>query len=55
MIYQSYDQKTPTLEANARPYNSPRLLVYGAVRELTAGGSGQSDEGSMTGDLTRRP
>jgi hypothetical protein len=31
-----------------RPYFSPRLLVYGAVRELTAGGTGHAVETSQS-------
>jgi hypothetical protein len=27
-----------------RPYRAPRLIVYGAVRDLTAGGSGKAPE-----------
>jgi hypothetical protein len=27
-----------------RPYRSPQLLVYGAMRDLTAGGSGNTTE-----------
>ncbi len=34
-------QKTRT-----RPYHPPRLVMYGVVRELTAGGSGNAQESS---------
>jgi hypothetical protein len=35
-------------------YTAPKLVVYGAMAALTAGGSGNSAEGSMTTDLTRQ-
>lgn len=38
------DQKTSVRQPYMRPYNTPRLFVYGAVRELTANGrSGQTE------------
>ena len=37
------------------PYQTPTLSVFGPLTRLTAGGSGQSDEGSMPTDPTRRP
>ena len=32
--------------ATQRPYRAPRLLVYGAMRELTAGGTSGVAEGT---------
>ena len=32
--------------ATPRPYRAPRLLVYGAMRELTAGGTTGEPEGA---------
>jgi len=30
----------------ARDYHSPRLVIYGPMRDLTAGGTGNAQEGS---------
>lgn len=55
MADRSEDQEKPLAgREKARPYQTPRLLVYGAMRELTASGSGNPNEGMM-GDVTRRP
>lgn len=40
----SSNQKECLDEPITRPYTSPRLLSYGRVRELTAGGSGSVTE-----------
>ena len=38
------------------PYQAPTLSAFGPLTRLTAGGSGQSDEGSMRhATPTRRP
>ncbi len=42
-------------ESVKKPYKAPVLIEYGALRELTAGGISGPAEGSMTGDLTRKP
>mgnify|MGYP006280941385 FL=1 len=44
------DQDTIT----RKPYSPPRLTVYGAVRDLTAGGSGKSSENNK-GKAIPRP
>ncbi len=46
--------KAPEMTAG-REYAAPKLVVYGDMAALTAGGSGMSDEGSMTMDPLRRP
>ena len=33
-------------QLNAKPYQAPRLLIYGAVRDLTTSGTGQAAESS---------
>lgn len=39
-----------------RPYQSPRLLVYGTLRELTTAGVGSIQEkGGGVGQTTKRP
>lgn len=45
--------KTPKRESR-QSYASPKLRIYGDVVEMTAGGSGMSDEGSMSMDTSRR-
>jgi hypothetical protein len=40
---------------NRRNYSPPTLKPLGNVRDLTDGGSGQANEGSMNTDPTRRP
>ena len=35
----------PARRLQGRPYKAPRLLVYGLMKELTAGGSGGQLEG----------
>ena len=54
MTCQTGDQIKQDQRTGKRVYEAPRLRNYGAVRELTAGGSGMSDEGSMTTDTTRK-
>jgi len=38
-----------------KPNHAPLLVEYGSVRDLTIGGTGMSNEGSMKTDLTRHP
>lgn len=47
MVHITEDQKKVMQQSNLRPYHRPRLFVYGAVRNLTAGGSGNANEGEM--------
>lgn len=42
-------------EKVAPEYTAPTLKVYGGVVELTAGGTGISNEGSATTDVTKHP
>jgi hypothetical protein len=48
--------RDPTSMPNAlpekhKPYSTPRLLEYGEVRELTAGGTGSAVETSSAGKV----
>ncbi len=43
------------VQRERRAYQTPRLMTYGAVRELTAGGSGTKNEGKKDTDPKRRP
>jgi hypothetical protein len=38
------DEKEPVQQPNKRPYHSPRLRVYGPLRDLTTGGGGSAQE-----------
>jgi len=38
-----------------KPYQPPQLVQYGAIQNMTLGGTGGPAEGSMTTDTTRRP
>ena len=38
-----------------KPYRSPRLVVYGSVRELTLGGPGASPDVSNTAKARKKP
>ena len=44
MTHQTDDQKNPVPQSTGRPYHSPRLLVYGAIRELTTAGTAGTQE-----------
>lgn len=46
MTHVTEDQKTAVQQPCRRPYQVPRLSVYGAVRDLTMGGSGNAQETS---------
>ena len=50
-----HSERPPTANTNLRQYSPPRLLVYGPVRELTAGGSGAVAEGMAMTNLMRFP
>ena len=47
MIHITEDQKTTVQQPGRRSYQTPHLFVYGAVRNLTAGGSGHASESEM--------
>jgi hypothetical protein len=38
------DQRDPQQSTTPRPYHAPRLVVYGNLLELTAGGTGSVTE-----------
>lgn len=40
---------------DVKSYSQIKLTVYGKMVKLTAGGSGQSNEGSDDTNLTKRP
>ena len=42
-------------EETKKTYRQPTLNVYGKLKDLTAGGSGKSNEGKDTNDFTKRP
>ncbi|HSO21616.1 MAG TPA: lasso RiPP family leader peptide-containing protein [Chondromyces sp.] len=54
------DNRSPTAPAGPvrtsgrRPYGAPRLVVYGEVRELTAGGTGNASENAPGPDPSKR-
>jgi hypothetical protein len=54
MTHETTVQTPEIRQTPARPYHVPHLLVYGAMRELTAGGSGQAAENSQQMEITRR-
>lgn len=55
MTYENEDLKKPEQQPNLRPYHSPSLLAYGAVRELTrSGSSGSSENSGMDFQPTKR-
>jgi hypothetical protein len=56
MADRSEDQERPLAgREKARPYQTPRLLVYGAMRELTASGSSGSGENKGKGGANKFP
>jgi hypothetical protein len=44
MKHLTEDQEKQVQASRKRPYHSPRLSVYGAVRQLTNGGTGADTE-----------
>jgi hypothetical protein len=48
MIQAPEDQRIVVRQLGRRSYHTPRLFVYGAVREFTMGGSKGSAENSST-------
>ena len=57
MTFVAKDQEhtNGTDRENHRPYHAPRLIAYGAIRELTASGSVDRPEGGGTGNSRKRP
>jgi len=49
MTHWPEDQKTTVRQPVRRSYHKPRLFIYGAVRNLTAGGSGKASENNQGG------
>lgn len=54
MTHQTEEPTAKAQKSRAHPYHPPRLVMYGAVRELTAGGSGNANEGEK-GQAKPRP
>ncbi len=48
MIQEPEDQRTVVWQLGRRFYHTPRLFMYGAVREFTMGGSKGDAENSST-------
>lgn len=56
MTHVTEDQKTVVQQPGRRSYRTPRLFVYGAVRQLTASGTASGKEGVGGGNnKTPRP
>lgn len=55
MTHQADNQNNPARQPSGRPYHSPRLLAYGAIRELTLGGVGSTQEMMAMTNLMRFP
>jgi hypothetical protein len=53
MTHLPEDQKREEKKPGKRPYQSPQLVVYGAVRDLARGGTGKAQESSS--GQKRRP
>jgi len=49
------DDKKKIEQKARRPYRKPELLAYGTVKDLTAGGSGNAQEGNPGNPLNWRP
>ena len=49
------DDKKKIEQKARRPYQKPELLVYGTVKDLTAGGSGNAQENLGNDPLKWRP
>ena len=48
MTQQHEEPKAPEQKAPKKPYVAPKLVHLGSVRELTAGGASQIDDGPGT-------
>jgi hypothetical protein len=46
-ICEAQDDSGSVQQVQLRPYQTPRLQVYGSMKALTAGGSGGGPEGGM--------
>jgi hypothetical protein len=55
MIHVTKDREKVVQQSSRRSYNTPRLFVYGAVRQLTASGSVDRPEGTGKGNAGKRP
>lgn len=56
MTNENEDLKKPEQQPNLRPYHSPNLLVYGAVREFTRSGlSGKTENTGNDNQPDKRP
>lgn len=56
MVAETKEVKTARPGVRVRPYHPPRLLVFGAVRVLTASGSaGNQEAGMSTNNPSKRP
>jgi hypothetical protein len=55
MIHVTKDREKVVQQSSGRPYNTPRLFMYGAVRELTMSGStGKTEKGSSTNNPSKQ-
>ncbi len=54
MTHGPEDQKTAVRQPGRRSYRTPRLFVYGAVRQLTTSGSADGPEGTGKGNRDKR-
>jgi hypothetical protein len=45
----------PVSAERKRVYRTPTLKMYGAIRELTTGGTGNAQEGEQKGNKMKRP
>jgi len=48
------NDNSPNRKSEQRRYHAPRLLMFGSIQSLTAGGSGNASEGEM-GQAKPRP
>lgn len=55
MTHEIEDQKMLKEQPNTGRYHAPRLLLYGAVQDLTTSGSVDNPEGTGTGNITKAP
>ena len=46
-ILETEEDSGSVQQVQLRPYQAPRLQVYGSMKALTAGGSGRGREGGM--------
>jgi hypothetical protein len=53
MSHHNKQQAPQATSRKRRRYSSPELTVYGALRELTEGGTSQSPEGTGVGNQNK--